>query len=98
MIDLKSVSTTKKDLDRKEAEQILKENMDKLHTMADALMKFETIDSDQIDDIMNGREVREPKAWGKDDDSSDSGLGDSAAEDGESASKDGPIGGPAGQH
>ena len=31
--------------------------------MADALIKFETIDSDQIGDIMEGREVREPKDW-----------------------------------
>lgn len=32
--------------------------------MALALMKYETIDSDQIDDIMSGREPREPKDWG----------------------------------
>lgn len=37
------------------AKQILTENRDKLDAMAEALMKYETIDADQIDDIMNGR-------------------------------------------
>ena len=47
----------------KRAENILKENLDKLHLMADALMKFETIDSDQIDDIMSGKPPRPPQDW-----------------------------------
>ena len=34
------------------AEKLLKDNMAKLHTMAEALLKYETIDADQIDDIM----------------------------------------------
>lgn len=42
------------------AEQILKENMVILHRMADALMKWETIDRCQIDDLMSGKEVRAP--------------------------------------
>ena len=45
------------------AKQLLEDNRDKLDVMAQALMKYETIDSDQIDDIMAGREVREPKDW-----------------------------------
>jgi cell division protease FtsH len=45
------------------AEQLLKDNIDKLHIMADLLMKYETIDSDQIDAIMEGREPGEPKDW-----------------------------------
>ncbi|MFT0211641.1 ATP-dependent zinc metalloprotease FtsH [Pseudomonas sp. F1_0610] len=45
------------------AKQILEDNRDKLDMMAQALMKYETIDSDQIDDIMEGREPREPKDW-----------------------------------
>tara|TARA_R110000868_G_scaffold144960_4_gene364540 strand:- start:58789 stop:60717 length:1929 start_codon:yes stop_codon:yes gene_type:complete len=45
------------------AEVILKDNNDILHTMAEALMKFETIDKDQIDDLMARREVREPAGW-----------------------------------
>ena len=36
--------------------QILTDNIDKLHVMADALLQYETIDARQIDDIMNGRE------------------------------------------
>ena len=39
---------------------LLLANMDKLHTMAEALLRWETIDRDQIDDIMAGRPVREP--------------------------------------
>jgi cell division protease FtsH len=42
------------------AKDLLTENMDKLHAMADALLRYETIDKDQIDDIMAGRSVREP--------------------------------------
>jgi cell division protease FtsH len=45
--------------------QLLQENMDKLHAMAEALLRFETIDHDQIDDIMAGRPVREPKDPGQ---------------------------------
>ncbi len=45
------------------AEQILKDNIDKLHSMTEALMTYETIDRDQIDDIMAGKEPREPKGW-----------------------------------
>ena len=54
------------------AEQILKDNIDKLHSMTDALMKYETIDRDQINDIMADKEPREPKGWSDIDDSSDS--------------------------
>ena len=35
--------------------------------MADALLKYETIDADQIDDIMAGAEPREPKDWNDND-------------------------------
>lgn len=49
------------------AKQLLVDNRDKLDTMAEALLKYETLDSDQIDDIMNGREVRPPKDWDIDD-------------------------------
>ena len=78
------------------AANILNEYIDKLHAMADALMKFETIDSDQIKDIMEGRDPRPPAGW---DDSSDSDAGGGAtADEGKDASGDAPIGGPAGQH
>ena len=76
------------------AEQILKDNLDKLHLMAAALMKFETIDSDQIDDIMSGKEPRPPRDW----DDSDTDKPKSGGTADTSDKKDGKIGGPAGQH
>ena len=48
------------------AVQILKDNTDKLHTMAETLIKYETIDKPQIKDIMEGKEIREPMHWGDD--------------------------------
>ncbi len=45
------------------AETILKENIDILHTMSEALMKYETIDKAQIDDLMERRPVRVPEGW-----------------------------------
>jgi cell division protease FtsH len=51
------------------AKKILTENMDKLHAMAAALVKYETIDEPQITDIMEGREPRPPADW-KDEDAS----------------------------
>jgi len=47
----------------KRAKDILNENIDKLHIMAKLLIKYETIDSDQIDAIMEGREPGAPKDW-----------------------------------
>ncbi len=49
------------------AMQLLKDNLDKLHMMAQALIKYETIDSDQIDSIMSGKEPGPPKDWATDD-------------------------------
>ncbi|NOQ77725.1 MAG: ATP-dependent zinc metalloprotease FtsH [Methylococcaceae bacterium] len=45
------------------AEQILKDNEDILHSMSDALMKYETIDKYQIEDLMDRKAVREPQGW-----------------------------------
>jgi len=47
----------------KRAEDILNEHIEKLHTMTKLLMKYETIDSAQIDAIMEGREPGAPKDW-----------------------------------
>jgi cell division protease FtsH len=75
------------------ARQILVDNMDKLHAMSKALMQFETLDSDQIDDIMSGRPARPPAESA--DSGSKPGPGAGAAEDrGPSAA----IGDPAGEH
>ncbi len=45
------------------AEKILKENEDILHTMSDALMKYETIDKYQLDDLLARKPVRDPQGW-----------------------------------
>jgi cell division protease FtsH len=78
------------------AERILKEKIDRLHAMAKALMKYETIDITQLKDIMDGREPQPPKDWDDtveskqpDDDGSASTESDDAA---------GEIGGPAQEH
>ncbi len=81
--------------------RILEENTGILHAMADALMRFETIDSHQIDDIMNGRPPRTPDGWTD----TDMPRGGGSADKSETVNKgsgatetDGSIGGPAGQH
>ena len=51
------------DTDYKKAYKILKDNLDKLHVMAETLLTYETIDADQIDDIMAGAAPRAPKDW-----------------------------------
>ncbi|MBH9336480.1 ATP-dependent zinc metalloprotease FtsH [Pseudomonas aeruginosa] len=77
------------------AKRLLDENRDKLARMADALMKYETIDSDQSDDIMAGRGPREPRDW-----QGGSGTGTPPANLEESGRRENtpPIGGPAGEH
>ncbi|MEX0445076.1 ATP-dependent zinc metalloprotease FtsH [Xenorhabdus sp. SGI246] len=50
------------------ARQILMDNLDILHSMKDALMKYETIDAPQIDDLMNRITVRPPAGWEGDND------------------------------
>jgi len=50
------------DTNYKHASDILEREKDKLHTMAEALIKYETIDDDQIRDIMEGRTPRPPAA------------------------------------
>lgn len=49
------------------ARRLIEENMDIMHAMKDALMKYETIDAGQIDDLMARRPVREPAGWTADD-------------------------------
>ncbi|MFC5741067.1 ATP-dependent zinc metalloprotease FtsH [Dyella tabacisoli] len=45
--------------------QLLTDNIDKLHVMAETLLQYETIDAHQIDDIMAGREPGPPADWSK---------------------------------
>jgi cell division protease FtsH len=81
------------------AEKILEDNREKLEMMKDALMEYETIDVDQIDDIMNGEKPRPPADW-SDTDSSNSDSGGSSATEvkNEDLGKSGNIGGPASEH
>ena len=76
------------------AKRLLDENRDKLDMMADALMKYETIDADQIDDIMSGREPREPRDW----QGGSGSAGSTNASRDDAGRKEKPIGGPAGEH
>jgi cell division protease FtsH len=76
------------------AKQILTDNLDRLHAMAEALIKYETIDSAQIKDIMSGRPPRPPRDWVD--------PGQPAEKADPKAGKDEPtggkIGGPASDH
>ncbi|MBU1332887.1 MAG: ATP-dependent zinc metalloprotease FtsH [Gammaproteobacteria bacterium] len=76
------------------AKRMLEENRDKLDAMAEALMKYETIDADQIDDIMNGRPAREPKDWS----GGGSTGGTPVAGNDDVPRPETPIGGPAAEH
>ena len=84
------------------AKTILEENMDKLHAMAEALIKYETIDKEQISDIMAGKSARPPADWT--DSGSDSGSDSGTAVEADDAAtkpskpEGGSIGGPASQH
>lgn len=49
----------------KKAQDLLEANKDILENMKDALLKYETIDADQIDDLMNRKEVRPPRKVGE---------------------------------
>ena len=79
------------DVQYKRATKLIKDNMEKMHIMADALMKYETIDAKQIDEIMDGKIPSAPESW-TDDDNSDTkdGGGPSTAKP-----KDSPAATPA---
>jgi cell division protease FtsH len=76
------------------AMQLLKNNMERLHAMAEALIKFETIDNVQIDDIMAGRPPREPEDYSSNQEPPTS----SKKVDLGKRKGGGTIGGPAQQH
>jgi cell division protease FtsH len=79
------------------AERILKENMDILHNMAEALIKYETIDRWQIDELMSRQKVSPPRDW---EDSAPPSAGGPVTDMSPDAKggKEKPIGGPAEQH
>ena len=74
------------------ARALVESNLDILHLMADALMRYETIDAGQIDQIMEGQEPDPPEDWNEGDGDTSSGT------DGESdTDQRTTIGGPAEQ-
>ena len=78
----------------RKAKSILESETDKLHLMADALIKYETIDEAQINQIMAGKQPSPPEDW------DDSEPGEGEAVDAKPVEEKGtpPLGGPAGQH
>jgi cell division protease FtsH len=85
-----------------EAKEILETNKDKLHLMAEALIKYETIDEKQIRDIMEGRVPRPPQDW--DEPAEPPEPSSTVTVDPQADRKDdtdkgtAPLGGPASQH
>jgi cell division protease FtsH len=87
------------DTNYQRAKNILESSLDKLHKMADALIKYETIDEGQIKDIMEGRDPKPPAGW----DDTAAPLGGNMGGSGGGKSRDrekadAPIGKPASQH
>jgi len=80
------------DTNYQHAKGILEREIEKLHRMAEALIKYETIDEEQIRDIMQGREPKPPSDW-EDRDTPSTGSRPRERADGEA-----PTGKPAPQH
>jgi cell division protease FtsH len=75
----------------KKAKNILETNRDKLDAMANALIKYETIDEQQIKDIMAGKAPKPPADW-------DDSVGTPPPKRPEGEADGSKIGSPAGQH
>lgn len=74
------------------AMELLQANRDILESMKDALMEYETIDADQVDDLMSRKKVRPPKDWDSNDYDSPSDGGESSKD---TSGADGtPLGDP----
>jgi len=87
------------DMAHKTATELVVANRDKLEVMTEALMKYETIDASQIDQIMKGEIPDPPADW--DDSGSDSGKkdeNDSTSDSSASSGDSNSIGGTAEQH
>ena len=72
------------------AKTLLEENRDILEAMKDALMEYETIDADQVDDLMARRKVRPPRQW----DDNDAGPSGGASSADKTAPKGPNVGDP----
>jgi len=80
------------------SEQILKDNMTALHLMAESLIKYETLESEQIDDVMAGNEPRPPKGWNDNDSNRNTPRSNDDGKVVELKPKEGGIGGTAQLH
>jgi cell division protease FtsH len=80
------------------AQKLLDDNRDILEAMKDALMEYETIDSEQVDDLMARRQVRPPKDWHNNDNDPSDGSSSIAGDAKKPKDSSDPIGGPAGEH
>jgi len=83
------------------SEQMLNDNKDILHLMAEALIKYETIDAAQIDVIMDGKAPPPPSGWDDSEPKSGGGSADKESDEQAEADKESTsdsIGGPANQH
>ncbi|GBE10096.1 ATP-dependent zinc metalloprotease FtsH [bacterium BMS3Bbin12] len=86
------------DRNYRRAERLLKDNMERLHAMAAALIKYETIDSSQISDVMAGRPPRPPADWDDSEPKTGTPVAAAPAPAAEPEPRpDGKIGGPAQQ-
>ena len=83
------------DTNYQRSKDILEEHKDKLHAMAKALIKYETLGEVQIKDIMEGREPQPPEDW---DDTPDPKTPDDGTATATSDDAAGSIGGPAQEH
>ncbi len=86
------------DQNYKRAEQILKDNVDILHSMADALMKYETIDKYQIEDLLDRKPVRDPQGWDDTPPPSDDGIKPDEKDDKKETEDKSSLGGTAEQN
>jgi cell division protease FtsH len=75
----------------KKAKDILETHLERLHAMAEALVKYETIDQDQIKEIMDGKPPTPPEGW-------DSSVGNVPPMGGGPSEGRPAFGSPAGQH
>lgn len=83
------------------AKRLLEENRDKLDTMAEALLEYETIERQQIDDIMEGRKPSPPESWDDSDPGTPPAVDGSSPTSGgssDSADRSGHVGDPAPDH
>ena len=96
LIDSEIRAITDRNYER--AEKILADDRVKLIAMAEALIKFETIDRNQIDEIMAGKEPSPPADWTDHDSGSSGDAGKFTGSKKSDSTSDKPIGGPAGEH